>query len=322
MKIAVKLGLFLLSTLILSGCAEIAPFFVAPTPTWQPYAPIPSGASLARNQLANIFGVAPERVSIQTIDSAKWTDTCLGIEPRDNCASAELDGYIVTMQFEGVEYIYHTDLMGNYIRAINQVTSPAQATIDARDYLSTLLGISANEIEIASETSVQFSDTCLDIGLPGNVCGKYPTWGIRSVLTANNRSYEFRMLQNSAIPRLARIDSMDAATPVLRWVKQGGPDNSCLDIAFFLSGFVNIYSCQGVTAEQPGFFDLNTEFYSQLLHFVLNNSDFNLQQDDQTGSHQSVNFVGLGSTPPAEETKAEIKSFAESTYQAILRSMP
>ena len=315
MKAVFRSIILLASLLLLGGCSQLSQFITAPTPTWGPYDRVPAGAAMARSQLAQQFGVPLARITILNIQGSRWGDSCLGLEPAEGCAAGPIDGYTVKMYFEGVEYNYHTDLAGNYIRAVEKVTNPSQATLRAHQYLASLLNVPTEEIDIVSEMSVHFKDTCLDIGMPGNICSKYPTWGIRIIFVYQGHSFEFRTLNDTAQARLARVDDTDSYTPVMRLVKSGGPANACVDVAVFLSGIINVYDCKGASAEAPGLFYLKEVDYSFLIDKVLRFADFNLQANDPNGTRISLNYVGLGPDPAAESDKSAIREYVEKLHE-------
>ncbi len=81
--------------------------------------PIPPAVDAARNALATRLDVSnPKSILILTAFEKEWSDSCLGL-PKEGelCAQAITSGYEVTMQKDGVEYIYRTNMDGTIVRA-------------------------------------------------------------------------------------------------------------------------------------------------------------------------------------------------------------
>lgn len=298
--------------LLLSACSGLTELISAPTPTWSQYRPLPAGAEAASQYLATQMGVSPDRVRVISVKSQGWADTCMGLSKvTEVCEPRAISGYQVTAVFERVQYVYHTDLAGTLILQDTSVTNPTEPTVAMQGQLAELLGVPVEEIVIVAEASRHFQDTCLDIGIPDNACGKYPEWGVQTVLEAAGHQFEFRSLFSTISPVLAQIDHTDSYTPVIRLVQSDNSATDCIDIAVYLSGIVTEYFCSNMSAEAPGFTNLTSTQFSEMLQFVLQYSDFNLQKSETAGKHTSLNFVGLGTEAVSDETKESVKVFAQ-----------
>ena len=77
----------------------------------------PAAVFAARADLAKELGLKPEEISIVAIEPKEWTDSCLGLgSPAEICAAVITPGYLVRLNANKLEYIYHTDANGKSLR--------------------------------------------------------------------------------------------------------------------------------------------------------------------------------------------------------------
>jgi len=81
--------------------------------------PVPPAVDAARSALAVRLGLEnPKMVLILTAFEKEWPDACLGLPQKGElCAQAITTGYEVTMQKDGVEYVYRTNTDGTTVRS-------------------------------------------------------------------------------------------------------------------------------------------------------------------------------------------------------------
>ncbi len=70
-----------------------------------------------RAKLAEQLGVPASSLAVVSVQSASWSDACLGL-PHDgeNCGLGFTPGFRVTLSSAGKSYVYHTDLSASIIR--------------------------------------------------------------------------------------------------------------------------------------------------------------------------------------------------------------
>lgn len=156
----------------------------------------PAAAQAARDALAQELGVAADTITIQQAEAAEWTDSCLGLGgAAESCLQAITPGYRVFLEREGEQFIYRTDETGQSVRrepagpAGGEFPAAAQA---ARDALAQLLGVPADQITIQSAEPMEWSDGCLGLGGPVELCLQAITPGYRVTLQAGGKQYVYR----------------------------------------------------------------------------------------------------------------------------------
>jgi hypothetical protein len=121
--------LYMLFVLLLfPACApalEVQPTQEMPAPTQAPKeteTPVsgggyPAAVFAAQADLAASLGLAPEEVQVIDIEPREWTDSCLGLgSPAEICMTVITPGYLVRLNADGLEYVYHTDADGKSLR--------------------------------------------------------------------------------------------------------------------------------------------------------------------------------------------------------------
>lgn len=182
----------LLGALILAACRSSIPtplpLTAIPLPTAKD---IPSAALAAQAALAQKLGLSTESVTIQNVEPALWSDSCLGLGAADEmCAQVLTSGYWVTLQAEGQTYEYRTDLEGTVVRAVVADEETRAAVAAAQQALSDLLSIDPTSITVVSVDAVDWPDACLGVPTPG-ACAQVITPGYRIILSVSGQSYEF-----------------------------------------------------------------------------------------------------------------------------------
>jgi hypothetical protein len=125
--------MMLLSTLILAACGAPSTAPIVPTappsvlPTVPPSPLNPGGdASMSGQEaavanslsdLAARLNVAPDAITVVSVEAVDWPDACLGIHTPDiMCAMVITPGYRVILEADGKQYEYHTNAVGDVAR--------------------------------------------------------------------------------------------------------------------------------------------------------------------------------------------------------------
>ncbi len=128
--------LFLLVLLSVLPCAVCsAPFFRAATTPRVPAAtetvvPAPGGQNkvveAARIDLAGHINVDVAFLSVESVESLRWPDSCLGIgQPDEACEPVRTPGFRIVLAAGEYRFVYRTDLSGENVRLEDPVTSQA-----------------------------------------------------------------------------------------------------------------------------------------------------------------------------------------------------
>lgn len=79
--------------------------------------PVPDAVARVREKIADDLGIREGLVIIMSAYEKVWTNGCLDLqEPEEICNEAMVEGYEVTAQAEGREFIYHTNEDGSLLR--------------------------------------------------------------------------------------------------------------------------------------------------------------------------------------------------------------
>ncbi len=58
-----------------------------------------------------------EAIQVIKVEDAEWSDSCLGLGgPAESCALVIVPGYRITLEADGVQYVYRTDESGSTLR--------------------------------------------------------------------------------------------------------------------------------------------------------------------------------------------------------------
>lgn len=102
--------MFILFALILSACSGSTPpdAPAAAQPALQVRAETPNQAAMLA--LQQQFNLKPEQIKVVSVDEGEWPDSCLGLpQLGESCAQTTTQGYVVTLEAEGRQYIYNVD---------------------------------------------------------------------------------------------------------------------------------------------------------------------------------------------------------------------
>jgi hypothetical protein len=84
-----------------------------------PDEPYPPAVSAAQHVLAEELGLAPSAVQVVDYTDVLWPDSCLGVvDPDQVCAQVETPGWRIELSANGVNYLVHTDAIGQRIMRV------------------------------------------------------------------------------------------------------------------------------------------------------------------------------------------------------------
>ena len=81
---------------------------------------------------------------------------------------------------------------------------PPEVVLAAQQWLANELGVQVEEIEILSTEQVEWTDSCLGLGGPDEICAQVITPGWRAIFLVNGQEYEVRTDETGAVFRLAQ----------------------------------------------------------------------------------------------------------------------
>ncbi len=183
-----------------SGTEPGASDVTATPETAQPTAETPTEGSrdavtaAATSALATELGIAESDISLTSAEPAEFSDGCLGLGgPAESCLQAITPGWTVMLSAGGQAYEVRTDATGQQVRIADQASGMGEMdaiSASAAAVLADQLGLSPDEITVVSAEPAEFSDGCLGLGGPAEMCAQVITPGWIVMLSAGGQPYE------------------------------------------------------------------------------------------------------------------------------------
>ncbi len=181
----------------------------SPAPTGSGAEPSPQAgrgvALLARADLAERLGIAPEAVTVRSVEAIEWPDASLGCpQPGVMYAQVLTPGYLVLVEAGGRAYEYHTNVSDRVVLCTQEGAampdSPASSPVEpgletlvatARADLARRLGVPVEQIEVLEARSVTWPDGSLGCPQPGMRYTQVLVDGALIRLLAGGKVYEY-----------------------------------------------------------------------------------------------------------------------------------
>lgn len=179
-----------------------------------------SVTSAAMTQLATELGIDASDILVLSAEETEFSDGCLGLGgPTESCLQALTPGWTIMLSAGGQEYEVRTDATGEQARVAGNMAGAGEMdaiTASAAAVLADELGLSPDEIAIVSAEQTEFSDSCLGLGGPEEMCAQAITPGWLVMLNAGGQEYEAHTDATGVQVRIADesmgADSTDAIT--------------------------------------------------------------------------------------------------------------
>lgn len=159
----------------------------------------PMAVEAARDALAGELGVDLSAVELVDFEQQEWSDSCLGLGgAAESCAAVVTPGYAVNFTVDGQSYTVRTALDGTQARVEGAVVEAPvgderpPAVEAARDALAGELGVDLSSVEVVSFEQQDWSDSCLGLGGPAEICAAVITPGWQVMLMVDGQEYEVR----------------------------------------------------------------------------------------------------------------------------------
>lgn len=196
-------AILVLLTALLAACQPTGaePGVEETTGTAVPQATEPTGdnaadtiTAAASAFLANELGVAAEDIEVVSAEQTEFSDSCLGLGgPAESCLQAITPGWLVMLNVAGQEYELHTDETGQQVRlAVEAEAGDGADTISAavQEFLSAELGVALGDVQVVSAAPAEFTDSCLGLGGPAEICLQAITPGWLVMADVAGQPYE------------------------------------------------------------------------------------------------------------------------------------
>ncbi len=287
-----------------------------PTPTSAPQTDLTPAEQAAVTRLASILDLPPEQISVVSTEAVEWPNGCLGIErPGMMCTQAIVPGFRIILQAGDEEFEFRTNTNGSQVlQASGPPIGLMEEAIAAQ--LAFNLGLDLDEISVLSSTDVEFTDECLDVALPDELCAQAITRGKVIVLEANGFEFEYHISEDGS--------RVQPATFALVWTREGGIAGFCDRVTVFLSGEVYSSDCR---SEQPEITMkvlnelLTEEEQQQFFEWIEEFERASLDASDPEGVSDrmivTVEFYGDGQSELGEEDIRALFEFGQSLHSKL-----
>lgn len=252
---------------------------------------IPSEASnaveAAIEKLADQLGVDLSSVTVVSVEQKDWPDACLGAAgPEEMCAQVITPGYLVVLEVNGARYEVRTDLTGGNVRIVPGAVGEALETLAGK------LGLDTNALQTLSVERMEWSDACLGVRAPKEVCAQVITPGYRVELQANGKTYVYHTDESGQKVVLAEFPLPETGSAPLVWSEF---DELGCQLLVVDTDQVTFGPCEGDLTTIPFPLDLNN---SDLGTFIEQFGSFEV---DVAGGKLKFQGQGTETATPAQQ---------------------
>lgn len=184
---------------------------------------LPSAVARAVLQVASTdFGVSVSQLQITKAEQKTWENSCLGLQrPTERCMGTPTPGWRVTVSGRQQTKVYRTDSIGDRIRAeetsnSNDLPNSVKNAV-LRDLANrTRFDISA--LRIVQAERQQWSDGCLGLGGPTELCMAAIVPGWRVTAEGGRQTFVYRTNESGSVVKLERrgLQGNNGTVPIPR----------------------------------------------------------------------------------------------------------
>ncbi|MEZ4538585.1 MAG: hypothetical protein R3C43_01220 [Chloroflexota bacterium] len=158
--------------------------------------------------LAGELGVAEDNIEVISTEQTEFTDSCLGLgQANESCLQAITPGWLILLEIDGQPYEVRTNETAEQVRlATNMPADDGQsgtAVGAAQEFLAGELGVALGDVQVVSVEAAEFTDSCLGLGGPEEICAQVMTPGWVVMMDVNGQSYEAHTDETGQSVRLA-----------------------------------------------------------------------------------------------------------------------
>jgi hypothetical protein len=254
--------------------------------------------------------VPVESISLGEAEAVEWPDSCLGIVRIEAlCAQGIVPGYRVVLEAEGQAYEYHTNADGTVV-AVAESSAQADAELAARTALAKALQADAAGFKLINARLTEFSNACLDVPAPGEMCAEVLTPGYVFTFEADGRQYNYNTDLKGSQARPASL--------ALTWQREGGIAGFCDSLTIYASGEVYASTCRGERT-QMGL--LTAEERAELVTWLDSYGAFSHEQSDGAVADSmsvSIHLAGSGAASVSEVEQGELQTWIQGVYARLM----
>lgn len=321
MKLSKFIPVLFLTVLLLSACAGQPATSEGQTPAptetsaVEPTSQQTQPAVLqAEKWLGARLNISQDAITVVSVEPAQWSDSCLGLGgPAETCARQVVSGYKVVLTADGQSYTIRTDQTGETIRAENldlsatpATSQPGNVTDLVVQQLASQLKIDPAQVKVVSSESVEWSDACLGVVVPGEMCAQMITPGYKIRLEANGQSYEFHTNNSGSSIRQAGTPAVEGGHGIAILWKRGGETCQTASIG---AQSVSYGPCNGPQTDGKLSDALRRQELAELVSTFQS-----FTAETKAGS---VTFTGQGSAQATPDEQRSIAEWARLVYTEL-----
>jgi hypothetical protein len=153
-------------------------------------------AMRVRKALSEQTGISPEELQIVEASERTWSDSCLGLgRANELCAQVIVEGYRVVLSDSNQTWAYRTDEDGSNLRLEGDTTAigelPGSVRREVLETAARVSGLSTDALEVMSATQKVWSNGCLELARPDELCTQALVEGWRVTVDAGERKLVF-----------------------------------------------------------------------------------------------------------------------------------
>lgn len=149
-------------------------------------------ARRVRQAVSEQAGVSPEELQIVEVAARTWSDSCLGLgRANESCARVLVEGYRVVLSSNERTWVYRTDQEGTMLRLEADNTAPGELPAPVQrsvlEAAARVSGLPTDALEIVSATEKTWSNGCLELARPDELCTQALVEGWQVIVEAGER---------------------------------------------------------------------------------------------------------------------------------------
>ena len=173
---------------------------------------LPSSVARAVLRVASSdFNVSSSQLQITKAEQQTWENSCLGLQrPTERCMGTPTPGWRVTVSSRQQTFVYRTDAIGDRIRAeetSNNSELPNSVKNAVFRDIARQINIDISTLRIIQAEQQEWSDGCLGLGGPTQLCttGVVPGW--RVTVEGGRQTFVYRTNQTGSAVKPERRGS-------------------------------------------------------------------------------------------------------------------
>lgn len=309
----------LMIALFLTACAPPTP---AESPSFLIEQPDDGGGertpaqNAALTLLAQTLNLPIDQIGLIATEPVTWPDGCLGVQKAGAaCTQAQVEGFKVTLDVAGREYVIHTNESGSAAVIASGLDGSSLLELAVIRELAANLGLDPKKVSVVSNEPAEFPDACLGVVIQDTMCAQVITPGRIIVLEADGVRYEYHTTEDGG--------QIQPATLALTWVREGGIAGFCDKMTVFLSGEVYSDQCKSQPAKAINSLAVlltpqeRAEFQGWIAEYGSVTVDASDPKGVADGMTMVLNLYGTGSARPLNEVETELLAWAQALFQRL-----